>query len=44
MTFYLNIAVMVFYLVCARLLPEKQKEYTDESDAKSLNESLMSDD
>ena len=23
MTFYLNIAVMIFYLVCARLLPEK---------------------
>jgi hypothetical protein len=40
---------MIFYLVRARLLPEKPKEHkehqhTDESDAKNLNESLMSDD
>ena len=43
MTFYLNIAVMIFYLVCARLLPEKQKE-EDNNVSKSLNESLMSED
>lgn len=43
-TFYLNIAVMIFYLICARLLPEKAKDYSDESDEKKLNESIMSDD
>lgn len=43
MTFYLNIAVMIFYLVCARLLPEKPKDY-DSDVSKSLNESLMSED
>ena len=44
MTFYLNIVVMIFYLVCARLLPEKSKEYVDETDEKKLNESILSDD
>ena len=45
MTFYLNISVMIFYLVCARFLPEKAKESTDETDdQKLLNESLMNDD
>lgn len=45
MTFYLNIAVMIFYLVCARLLPEKQKpEDPNASINKSVNESLMSED
>jgi hypothetical protein len=47
MTFYLNIAVMIFYLVCARLMPEKQvNEEPDDDDEnnKNLNESLMSQD
>ena len=44
MTFYLNIVVMIFYLVCARLLPEKSKEYVDVTDEKKLNESILSDD
>lgn len=43
MTFYLNIAVMIFYLVCARLLPEKKKKQ-EETTNQSLNESLMSED
>jgi phage shock protein PspC (stress-responsive transcriptional regulator) len=34
LTFYLNITVMIFYLIAARLLPEKEQEKTDESDDK----------